>query len=83
MDAQRHFGGGVRLCGGMARVSSRDRKESSRLEQDGGGKAAARVGKPEAGSSFVGLGRHRREFGPHSESMPEGRHLSNQARKAT
>lgn len=38
---------------------------------------------PEAGSGFVGLGRHRREFEPHSESMPEERHLSNWARKAT
>lgn len=28
---------------------------------------------PEAGSGFVGLGRHRREFELHSENMPEER----------
>lgn len=50
---------------------------------DGRRESGKGTGEHEAGSSFVELGSHRREFGSYSESMPEGRHLSKWARKAT
>lgn len=65
----------------MDRVSSRNRKESSRLEQTGGGRQGS--WEAEAGSGFVGLGKTQEGVGSYFESMPERRLLSNWARKAT
>lgn len=45
----------VRLCGGVGGVSSRNRKESSRLEQARRGKAAAGVGNLRLAPVLLGL----------------------------
>lgn len=45
----------VRLCGGIGGVSSRNRKESSTLEQDKGGAAAVGVGNLRLAPVLLGL----------------------------
>lgn len=73
----------VRLCPWHVQDVFEEQEGAKEAGADRRRESGKETWEPEAGSSFVGLGRHRREFGSYSESMPEGRHLSKWARKAT